>query len=774
MTSRREFLSTVVAAGAAAPFADGRNAAPRVEPSASIFFRHPAGETTLVRFAVHDADAPAGRLRVYDRSGQRLLGTAGVLGISGSLIGELWLPLQGRTHIITQLEMPGLAAPLFSEHQLDPKPRWTLYWITVVDPAKLSRQLAALPRWRRLAAQTMLPSLHVAGNPFPPGDVPPATLDHLPLLRRGRAARVLEETIGIPVSPVAVGQGADFRMRASILGMAAGDVSNAVLLDDTSPSPFGRLHGRDASSIDIASLVAGATPEDLGFRQGGDTMARQVEQWITETPRFLSPTYGTNVALIVGSEVNDDFAIITRAVRDWNSRYAFPRIVIGDAGEFFAEARRVFNITPIRPEAAQVRRVDPGDEEVVQARVRRNAERHDRVQQMLGPLNDLVGRNLTGIRGMAAHLDTAVEGTVVFNPSPVTRSDLVTMPDGSEHFATDIPAMGYAYMPGRSSLAGEPYEQPGPPSVFGRLLTVRLDEDTGAVSSLYHRSVNREWVRAGSPGLNAVRGAVLEKITRLRLPMIGMRIIAERRTASARLTTTITVYETLPWVDITNEFTDNSSQTLEYDFHFAADSPRVSWETPAGYEDGSPPLGPVAHLRWFHLQVQDNWQVLFRGLDAPHVSCDASGRVVSRSPTGRSRYRLGIASPSAPPDERWYFGWGTEPLVVAPVSGGVPGQRRLPRFGHLIAVDQPGIMVLGIKPADNGDGAIVYLQDVLGVGRDIVLRGGILGFRGARRTDVLERHTGVLPVTLESAVTVYVPAHGVATVRLYDLFLRGG
>jgi hypothetical protein len=745
-----------------------------VEPTTSIFFGHPAGETTLVRFAVHNADAEAGRLRVYDGGGQRLLGTAGVLGVGGILVGELWLPLQRATRIITQLEMPGLGTPLYTEHQLAPKPRWTLHWITVVDPEQLTRQLALLPQWRQLAAHAMLPSLPIATNPFPAGDAPLATLDHLPLLRRGRAARVLEETVGIPVSPVAVGQAADLRMRGSVLGMTAGAVPYAALLDDAAREPFGRLHGRDAAAIDITSQVAGGTPEDLGFSQGGDAMAQRVERWITQTPRFLSPTYGTQVALVIGSEVNDDFATIAQSVGDWNSRYAFPRIIVGDAEPFFAEARRVFNITPTSADVPEVRRVDPGDDEIVQAGIRRDAERREHVQRMLAPLNDLVGRDLTGIRGMAAHLDTAVDGTVVFNPSPVSRSDLVTMPDGSEHFATDIPALGYAYMPGRSSLAGKPYEQPGPPSVFGQLLTVRLDENTGAVSSLYNRSVNREWVRPGSPGLNAVRGAVLQRVTRLRLPGIGMRLIAERHTASSRLTTTITVYEMLPWVDITNDFTDGPSRALEYDFHFAAEDPRVSWEAPAGYEDGSTPLGPVAHLRWFHLQAQDNWQILFRGLDAPYVACDTNGRVVSRSPAGRSRYRLGIASPFAPPDERWYFGWSTEPFVVASVAGAAAGQRRLPRFGHLIAVDQPGVVVLGIKPADNGDGAIVYMQDLLGVGRDIVLRGGILGFRGARTTDVLERHTGVLPVTLESGVSVRVPAHGIATVRLYDLFLRGG
>ncbi len=149
MTNRRDFLTSLAAASGSASLSRRGHSAPSVDATPTVFYAHPAGETTLVRFVIHDADAPAGRLRVYDQSGRRLLGTAGALGIGGSLFGELWLPLRGETSIVSQLEMPGLARPLRTPHWLAPQPRWTLHWVTVVDPHELTQLLENRPVWRR-------------------------------------------------------------------------------------------------------------------------------------------------------------------------------------------------------------------------------------------------------------------------------------------------------------------------------------------------------------------------------------------------------------------------------------------------------------------------------------------------------------------------------------------------------------------------------------------------------------------------------------------------
>ena len=186
--------------------------------------------------------------------------------------------------------------------------------------------------------------------------------------------------------------------------------------------------------------------------------------------------------------------------------------------------------TTLQASTSHLRRPIPSVAELQRTCRARQAQRASHVEQLLAPLNVVLGSREPGIRGLAEHLDVALDGTLVLNPSPIPRTDLITMPDGSEQLATDIPALGYAYVLGRSSTAPKPYAQLGTHSVFGQLLTVRLNPQTGAISSLYHRPNEREWVRFETPGLNAYKGAVLERVTRLRLPEIGMRLIAERRT----------------------------------------------------------------------------------------------------------------------------------------------------------------------------------------------------------------------------------------------------
>ncbi len=745
-----------------------------MEATATVFYAHPGGETTLVRFAVHDADAPAGRLRVFDRRGQRLLGTAGVLGMGGSLFGELWLPLRGETRIVSQLEMPGLPRPLRAPHNLTPQPRWTIHWITVVDPENVLAALEGLPQWRRYAGTTMLRSLNVFGNPFPPGGPSPDTLDHVAFLRRGYAARRLERDFGIQMGSVVVGDARELRMRAAALALTGAGVEHAVLLNDDAGSVFHTLRGRDGAAVTAASLPTGSSVDDLMFAEGGDPMAREIERWLNETPAFIAPSYDTTVALAVQIRVDDQLGRIARAVTDWNSRYAFPHITIGTPNDFFGEATRIAGSgTAAVTQPVMLARSTPSPLEIEQIRTDREAQRRTHVEHLLAPINALLRSRVAGVGGLANHIDASLDGTLVFNPSPIPRTDIIEMPDGSEQLATDIPAMGYAYVLGRTSATPEPFVQLGPHSLFGQSLTVRLDPETGSISSLYNRSAEREWVRPGSPGLNAVRGAVLERVTRLRLPEIGMRLIAERRTDTGLLTTTVTGYESLPWIDITNDYQPESGQTVRYDHHFNVDHPRVTWETPAGFEEASLPVGPVPHLRWLRLESQDDWQVLFRGIDAPFAACDDNGRVVSLAPEGCTRFRLKLASPYAPPDEPWHFGWSTEPFVVEPVRAASDQRGALPRFGNMLTVHEPGVAVLGVKQADNEDGAVVYVQELLGVARDVNLAAGLLGFGAARRGDLLERHLGELTVTPEPAVTVPLPAHGVVVVRLLDLFLQG-
>ena len=147
MTDRRGFLATLVGAGGALAPVGGRRlrpGAPQVEATATVFYAPPDGENTLVRFSVSGTDAPAGRLRVYDRR-QRLLGTAGVISVGSTLYGELWLRVEDGMAVLTHLEIPGRRGVVRSEHHLRERPRWTLYLVTRADARELSRDLSRVP-----------------------------------------------------------------------------------------------------------------------------------------------------------------------------------------------------------------------------------------------------------------------------------------------------------------------------------------------------------------------------------------------------------------------------------------------------------------------------------------------------------------------------------------------------------------------------------------------------------------------------------------------------
>ena len=189
---RREFLA-LLAAGTCVPWFN-RQAADLVAPARSAqspvvtaettpFYAHPDGQRCLVRFFVTGLDAPAGRMRAFDDQ-RRQVGTAGVIPLGdGRLYGELWLPIRARSRIRTQLEAPGLGRPLATWHALTPGPRWTIHWLTLLDPEALDRRLSALDPIARSVEIALLRRIGATVNPVPP--TLPSAIGDVPFLRLG-------------------------------------------------------------------------------------------------------------------------------------------------------------------------------------------------------------------------------------------------------------------------------------------------------------------------------------------------------------------------------------------------------------------------------------------------------------------------------------------------------------------------------------------------------------------------------------------------------------
>jgi hypothetical protein len=145
---------------------------------------------------------------------------------------------------------------------------------------------------------------------------------------------------------------------------------------------------------------------------------------------------------------------------------------------------------------------------------------------------------------------------------------------------------------------------------------------------------------------------------------------------------------------------------------------------------------------------------------------DQDGGITSYGPSGESRFRLAVLPAGAFvfPDEPWRFGWRMEPAVVAPVPG--TGGATLPTFGPLLVLDQTGMAVVGLQPAADGNGVIVYLQELSGRSRIATLGAGVIGFEDARQVDLVERDLGPPAMVMRNGVGVMLPARGVAAVRL--------
>jgi hypothetical protein len=299
------------------------------------------------------------------------------------------------------------------------------------------------------------------------------------------------------------------------------------------------------------------------------------------------------------------------------------------------------------------------------------------------------------------------------------------------------------------------------------LFRLRIDAQTGAASSLVSRTDGLEWAREAT-GLNAVTGARLETVTREAFPGVGARISATRRIPGGALRSTLTIYDRLPWVDVLNVVELSDDAPVAYRFGIAMDPAGVRWEIPGGVNRGTPPCD-CTHLRWLSLVGSGGRGAVLGALEAATAQVDHDGVITSYGPAGASRYRIGVhpAGAFARPDDPWRLGWLMEPCVTAFVPG--TGGATLPSFGRLLVVDQSGIALVGMQPAGDGNGVIVYLQELSGQRRSVTLGGGIIGFADARRVDLLERDLGAPAMVMRNGVGIVMPAYGIAALRLVGI-----
>ena len=778
MTDRRAFLTTVTGslAGVLVPrlVPPSPSGALAVTAEPTLFWANPTGRTNLVRFLVTGTAAPAGRLRVYDRS-RRLIGTAGLLRVEDLLRGELWIDLERPVTVISELEAPGLGRVLRTSHRLVPTPRWTIVWLTAPDPAELRAQLEGLPTLNRLVQESIWREAGVIANPLASA-ARLHGLDHLPFLRIGAAGGALADSLGIPLATAALTEAVEALPSTTPLALAGAGIP--LLVRRFGSEPFAWWRGPDGSRLLAATLPAGADPDALGFAAGPEEMARRVDLHLRSAAvheALQRDAAGEPLTFVAQTNVTDRLPAMAASVREWNRRFAHPRILIGGADDLARVSAHVPAALPTVAPPASPDLALPDPATLAQVARARAAAARSGVQQALAPIAALMtGGRLAAdaARAIAAAVDARVAGYVAVNPSPFRRTDAVQLPGGRIQLVTDVPGYGYTFIlddgvpPSLATVA----PGGGIPPIESGGLRAEIDPATGAIGSLRRRGHWRQWaVRAG---VNAVPGAALEGVELQAFPGIGTRAVLTRRVPGAgTFSTTILALDALERIDIENRGPGLERTGSTGILDFALDQPGIRWEIPAGHAAGSPPIRYLAHLRWLALDAGDG-SVLFRGTDTPYlaVGSDARVEVPISGPVARFCLQIPWETPSIAACTE--FGWNTEPLRVVPVSGTDAGYA--PRFGAPFVLDQVDAAIVGIGHDRIDDSVTLYIQNLTSAARVLTLGFGLLAWDEALRVDFLGRDIGDAVTPVPDGVASEAPPWGVIAIRLAGLRLRNG
>lgn len=441
-------------------------------------------------------------------------------------------------------------------------------------------------------------------------------------------------------------------------------------------------------------------------------------------------------------------------------------------------------------------------------------------------------------------------GRVVFNAANWPRSDVVRVAGAAGTAFTyggqsvpgvdledgdallllrDVPPLGYLALTTSARAPATPVEEGDALEAAAGGFRVKLDPQSGAIASLAGPD-GVERVRATAwPGLNQllhvlggersalwtsgdrdtlrsapsldVAGAVRVASRRRRLPGIGVQLECTRTLRGCTaVTSRVTLYDDLPWVDIENRITKTGTLAKEAvyaAFPFAFTQPTVELEIPLGRMTVDRDQQPgscrdwYCHTHWVWLHEATSG-VLWSAPDAPLVTLNDLFRGAWRrtiAPDGTLfswvtnnywhtnyaarqggdlvfRYRLSLLAPgdAAEPVRR---GWAAcEPLYVGPpYTNSTPG----PLVSHDAALSIPdrGVAAIGIKPADDGEGAIVKLLDIRGTRRSVGLWPAAYAFQQARRVNLVEMNGTPLTVNADRSVNLEVAAWGVAAARLF-------
>lgn len=444
----------------------------------------------------------------------------------------------------------------------------------------------------------------------------------------------------------------------------------------------------------------------------------------------------------------------------------------------------------------------------------------------------------------------AGRGRLVFNAGTWERTDVARVPGGAGKTLSfegrelasvdlddgdalvlfrDVPPLGYVAYTESERDARPPASDGDATEASAGGFTVKLDGATGAIRSLTgpdgkERVKQSDWsglnqlvyARGGersalwtSGDRNDLKTAPQLELTQARfvrcrrekLPGIGARLVVERELAGfPAITSTVTLYDELPWVDIENRLTKTptlAKEALYVAFPFTFLKPTVELEVPLGRMTVERDQQPgscrdwYCHTHWVWLHEASDgvlWSApdtplftlndLFRGQWRRSIVPDGTlfayamnnywhtNYAASQGGSVTFRFRISLLAPgdAAEPVRR---GWAAcDPLNVSPsYTNQTPGPL-IARDRALFYADKNALLV-GAKAADDGEGIVVKWLDVAGQARPVGVWPAAYAFKLARRTNLVEQNGDPIAVGSDGRAAIDLAAWGVGAARLF-------
>lgn len=395
--------------------------------------------------------------------------------------------------------------------------------------------------------------------------------------------------------------------------------------------------------------------------------------------------------------------------------------------------------------------------------------------------------------------------------------------------AENVPPLGfktYRIVPAARQPSFASSIQVGPCSLENRFYRITLDPESGAITSIFDKGLQREWVDGAAPhGFNQLV-ARSPKTGNVSLPAHSVITEGERGPIAGSLivkgdglgcpqrTQEITLYDSIKRIDLANRLLRDATPHLElyFAFPFAAEKPQFRYEASNSViepiRDQLPGSNTDAYAMQHWLAMWDsNGGIVWSSLEAPVMAVGglwpgyvsqghhgltppgyghdfirdpsqlAKGHVYSYAMINNFRtnfqpvqvadvlfrYSLGSYSGDWKQGGACDLGWSVAvPLHPVCITG--PQEGPLPKSASFCRLDAPNVRLLTIKAAEDGDGLILRLAETEGRDTRVLVTLPFLEIGQALLTNLVEEDDRVLQHDRHS-VHVSLRGHGTATVR---------